>query len=348
MNISQILRNRDYNSYARQMEYNITEKYLETAPLIIPGRIGDIGCANGSWLRCAIADPRLEGSEFHGIELSPVLYDICEQRKLSGAFSIGKVMFSCKDAASDMMFMPNSMDTIHTSSLTHELRSQIADSHIVDYIEKNPCSRLVDAYSTVGERQVKQFMVNRYTELRSGGIWINRDVVGPAAGEKQVYLDLSKNDGRNNDFERDFALLDRHGLSLYLNGLSTFARFLRFTRDYRRYEGYKVQSTHETVNGRHMVCLSLNDAWEFATKKDYVDNWWAEMHESFCFWSFEDWVNYAQAAGFDVLPASRVYTNGWIVANRLERRVMLLSYDSWEFNTIPYPPTNMILALRKP
>ena len=44
---------RDYNSYVRQMDEIATLKYNETLPYIKKGRIGDIGCAVGSWIKLA-------------------------------------------------------------------------------------------------------------------------------------------------------------------------------------------------------------------------------------------------------------------------------------------------------
>ena len=41
--------------------------------------------------------------------------------------------------------------------------------------------------------------------------------------------------------------------------------------------------------GMELVEVSLRDACEFLSKKDYLDNWQSEMHETFCYWSFRDW-----------------------------------------------------------
>ena len=46
--------------------------------------------------------------------------------------------------------------------------------------------------------------------------------------------------------------------------------------------------------------LSLRDACEFLSKKDYLDNWRSEMHETFCFWSLADWRSAVERAGFVV------------------------------------------------
>ena len=56
-------------------------KYEETAQFIQPGRIGDIGCAVGSWIKLAANDKRFRESDFYGIEVSRHLCEICRQRK---------------------------------------------------------------------------------------------------------------------------------------------------------------------------------------------------------------------------------------------------------------------------
>ena len=95
---------RDYNSYVRQMDENIPMKYAETAAQLKPGRIGDIGCAVGSWIRHAAKDPRLTESEFYGVEVSRQLYTICEQRKSNGEFATPFVFFSRKNAVEGPVF----------------------------------------------------------------------------------------------------------------------------------------------------------------------------------------------------------------------------------------------------
>jgi len=40
-----------------------------------------------------------------------------------------------------------------------------------------------------------QFIQNRYKELAPGGVWVNRDVVGPDNKEQSIYLWLNDADG---------------------------------------------------------------------------------------------------------------------------------------------------------
>jgi hypothetical protein len=312
---------RDYNTYVRQMDTIAALKYEETAPFIRPGRVGDIGCAVGSWIKLACHDMRLRESDFYGIEVARHLFDICQQRKHNGEFSNPFVFFSQRNAVTGLVFEAGSMNTIHTSSLTHEIES----------------------YG--GREELLQFIANRFQELTHGGVWINRDVVGPAAKEQLVLMKLNKSDGRNVDFDKVFE--DRADLSKYLEGLSTYGRFLRFASDFRSGEGYRLQYEEVFINDQDFIQLSLGDACEFMSRKDYIDNWQSEMHETFTFWNFEQWKMALEREGFTILPESKAYTNSWIVNNRLIGKAELYQYEAGHVVKLPYPVTNMLLVAEK-
>lgn len=313
-----ITESRDYNSYVRQMDEIAEIKYKDTSQFIHPGIIGDIGCAVGSWIKQASEDPRFRESDFYGIEVARQLFDICQQRKNNREFGNPYVFFAQKNAVTSHVFEKDSMNTIHTSSLTHEIESY-------------------------GNRQdLLQFIANRYEELQSGGIWINRDVIGPENGDKIVLMKLTDSDGRNNDFEKQFT--DNHELATYLGGLSTFTLFKRFCQDFRKCENDLITYGEKIIDQEIYFQLPLKDAAEFMLTKDYHDNWNSEMHERFCFWSLSDWKQTLEAYGFQVKEASQAYTNPWIAANRFEHKVQLFDL---KMNPLEYPPTNVLLLATK-
>ena len=83
------------------------------------------------------------------------------------------------------------------------------------------------------------------------------------------------------------------------------------------------------------------------SRKDYIDNWQIEMHETFCFWDFKEWKENLEKVGFKVLPESRAFTNEWIVDNRLKNNVDLFESTSAGLTSLKYPVTNMILVAEK-
>lgn len=289
---------RDYGSYVRQMDENAGMKWQEVAASVQSGRIGDIGCAVGSWLRAASYDSRLQDSDLYGIEVTRALFQVCEQRKDNNEFGTPNIWFAQKNAVTGLVFMPDSMDTIHTGSLTHEVESYGSHEDLLAFIE------------------------NRFRELKRGGVWINRDVVGPPDRDRPVLLWAENGSGEG----------------------SARNLFLRFAADFRRAEGYELPYDERRIDGETWFALRAEDAAEFMLTKDYTDNWQSEMHERFCYWSYADWTAALTEVGFRIRPESRAYTNPWIVENRWQGSVR---WTDEHGNPLPWPPTNMVVVAAK-
>lgn len=321
---------RDYGSYVRQMDENADSKWDDTKAFVKPGRIGDIGCAVGSWLCRACHDTGLANSDFYGIEITRALYDICVQRRHNGDFGTPNIWFAQRNAVEENVFQPASMSTIHSSSLTHEIESY------------------------AGREALLSFIGNRFAELESGGVWINRDVIGPEDGDREVLMSLAAGDGETPPFaeltaRREELESDRDGLAAWLGGLSTAARFLVFAKDFRAHEGYhldyELQAGGDSASTEAArVTLRLRDACEFLLTKDYCDNWQSEMHETFCHWAMSDWRSALSSAGFRVSGASRAWTNPWIAERRWLGKVALAGADGV---VLPWPPTNAVIVASK-
>jgi len=308
---------RDYNVYVRAFDDGADRKAALIRGHVRPGRVVDVGCCTGSLIQQLAKEPELRESDFYGIEMARPLYEECLHRKRQGAFASDHVFFHQANAAGRPVFTPGSVDTFTTFSLTHELESY------------------------QGRAFLERFIGLLHDQLAVGGRWLNVDVVGPEDGGDQVRMWLREDDGVVGG-EGDLPA-DRAEMKAHLAGLSTLGRFLRFARDFRRGEGYRLPYTLEkSAEGTHAV-LSLRDACEFLSKKDYLDNWRSEMHETFCFWSFADWSAAVERAGLRVLPASNAFTNPWIVANRFEGKVRL----SRGGEPMPWPVTNMLLVAEK-
>ena len=160
-----------------------------------------------------------------------------------------------------------------------------------------------------------------------------------------VLLKLNSSDGRNEDWEQDFA--DRDELKNYLSGLSTRALFQRFARDFRAGEGYEFAFDWREVSGMEFAVLRLDRAMEFISKKDYHSNWASEMHETFCFWNFTDWQRELEGAGFILDRKSRAYTNTWLVENRYLGKAELYEELDGELRRMPYPVTHALIVAEK-
>jgi hypothetical protein len=127
----------------------------------------------------------------------------------------------------------------------------------------------------------------------------------------------------------------------------TMARFLRFANDFRAKEGDQVTYTIHSINNEPYVILSLQDASEFLSRKNYWDNWECEMHETFCFWDFNEWQSHMQQVGFAIHPSSSAFTNQWIVDNRWQGKAVLYTLVDGNLLPMAYPPTTMLLIAIK-
>jgi hypothetical protein len=318
-----ITESRDYNTYVREMDEIAQLKFDDTKDYIRSGRIGDIGCAVGSWIKLACNESALFESDFYGVEIARKLYDICQQRKENGDFSNPNVFFIRKNAVTGHVFPKNSMRTIHTSSLTHEIESYGGRTSLISFIK------------------------NRFEELLAGGVWINRDVVGPENKEASVYLLLNQSDGTNELEPKIFT--DKAEKKNYLDSLSTYARFFVFQREFRNQYDYTLPFDKIELDGKHYLILSLKNACEYLSKKDYTDNWDSEMNESFCFFSFAEWKDAMRDSGFQILGSSQAYANPWIIEKRYVSKAEIYTSESYpptqfaDLISIPYPVTNMLL-----
>ncbi|MFA5190607.1 MAG: methyltransferase [Verrucomicrobiia bacterium] len=314
---------RNYSTYAHGMNEIIRLKYLDIRPGIRPGRIVDEGCADGALLAEISRD--FPDSDLFGIDLSAEFAGRFHERQRAREFGGAYVHFFHRNLL-DRIFEPGSIDTTICNSTLHELWS---------YAEQ--------------EKTVRDYLAEKFRQLCPGGRLIIRDVVGPEGGDREVLLWCSDTDGSN----LASADLSRHAGrdAAWLQHLSTRSRFCLFAKDFLA--GKRPFPYQETVrDGRPFCRLTLRQAAEFLSKKDYTGNWKSEMNEEFCFWDFAMWKSVLAEIGFhvhenpnDPAEGSRVYTNPWIVQNRYENRVAL--FDAG-IHSLPWPPTNMVLVAEKP
>lgn len=314
---------RDYSTYVRAFDFGADRKYRYIQGLVRPGRIVDIGCATGAIIKEMGNDDELRESDLYGIEVTRKMYEICQQRKAAGEFNNENVFFYQRNILSGKVFPDNSINTTTAFSLTHEIESY------------------------VGREALKRMISQVYRQTAVGGVFINVDVVGPAHGDQLVLMKLNQSDGVADDAGKSFSHDEQAAYTNYLNTLSTYGRFLRFARDFRAEEKEPMKYQETQVDGEGYIELKLSDAAEFLSKKDYTDNWFSEMHERFCFWSFQDWKNALEEVGFTISPESHQFTNPWLIENRYKGKVDLFKEVGGRLESVEYPPSSMILIGEK-
>ncbi len=314
---------RDYSTYAYGMGQDavIEYKYNDMKTFILPGKIADEGCADGSLIVRLAKD--FTDSDILGIEITSEFVARCRERQRAGEFS-GTFVYIHQRNLMDKIFEDNSINTTICNSTTHEIWS---------YGDK--------------EVSLKNYLNKKYHQTKMGGRIIIRDVVGPEDKNEIVYLWLNDKDGENQGELKNLSTRAR-----FLRFANDFLEDMRQSQK-RRLDS-KIQFEEREIESKKYAVLRLKDAAEFMMKKDYVDNWRSELNEEFAFWSFSEWKSALSEAGFAVLEnpnqpdeSSRAYANPWIIENRLKNKVGLFKIVGEKLEALPYPVTNMVLVGEK-
>src|SRR5207248_10392081 len=131
-----------------------------------------------------------------------------------------------------------------------------------------------------------------------------------------------RSDGQNPPVaRRDLGGLPPGEVAEYVGSLSTRARLDQFAVDYR------FPLAYEPAGDDCSVTLSLGDAMDYLTRKDYTDNCLSETQEQFCGLEFADWKTLLTDVGFEVESASCAVRNDWIVDHRLAPVASLIHPD---------------------
>ncbi|GAB3819118.1 hypothetical protein GCM10028820_22600 [Tessaracoccus terricola] len=301
---------RDYATYRAAFEDNAWRKVSEFAHAVRPGRVVDVGCATGQTIKLLAERPELFESDFYGVEVARPLYEICRQRQSNGEFGDANVFFHQRNILTSKLFEENSVDTVITMALTHEVWSYMGPEALAEYIR------------------------HTHEMLRPGGVWINYDVVGPEDADREVLVRFTTDDG---------------AASGDLAELSSRARFERFAQDFRAEEGDGISYEVLDVDGVEHVRLTRRALYEYLAKKDYVDSWLSEAHEAFCFYSPAEWVEVLEGAGFRCTTDTRGVQNPWLIENRFAPAAEVFTVaedgtlvpDEWSW-------TNVLLVAEKP
>jgi hypothetical protein len=300
---------RNYGTYTQSMTNVIDIKYRDIKDFIVPGKIVDEGCADGTLIQKIVVD--FPDSDIIGIDLSAEMLARANELKREGVFGNAFVFFKQQNLTTQVSDAQEStVDTIICNSTLHELWSY-------------------------GDRaaSVREYLRGKGKQLRRGGRLVIRDVVGPEGGDDLVYLWCNASDGEN---PVDYG----HAPA---EGQSTRSRLLKFVDEF---SPRKVHFEEDIVPGANLPAFraTLRDAMEFISKMEYTDNWASELHEEFCFWSFSEWGRKLTDAGLRVLPESHAYVNAWRVEHRFDGHVRL--YDA-AGEVIPFPVTNMVIVGEK-
>ncbi len=204
-------------------------------------------------------------------------------------------------------FTSNSISTKIFSSILHEAYS----------------------YNNYNLKFVKQTIKNSYEELKKTGRIIIRDGVKPE--KKTIYLWLNNSDGKIHPAK--------------IKKLSTEARFLKFSKVFKKKTGIKYEI--KMIDKKKYYKLSVQDAYEFINKKDYVENWDVEANEVYGIMTFKEYSKILKKTGFKIIRGSKEILNPWIKKNRFLGKVAFFEMKNKKLVPIEFPATHLILVGEK-
>ena len=198
-------------------------------------------------------------------------------------------------------------------------------------------SVLHEIYSSSGysDKTLRSVLKRSFEEMRPGGRILIRDGIKPTPELVFLWLDNRKRSRRPD-----------------LSMLSTRERFIKFVNDFSRirevpYYETRVRSV-ESQNLDWLVAIQSQDAYEFLLKKDYVENWDAELRQVFGFWTFSQYHEALTEAGFSIrlLADSR---NSWINEHRFMPYARLFHLNEHgKLELMHFSPTHMFAVGEKP
>ncbi len=324
-----ITETRDYNVYAMGMDKNVQFKFEDISPFVLQGKIVDAGCGTGALIRLLAKE--FQESDIIGIEATRKFYEFCKLQEYANPF-----VFFYRRNIINQNFKENTINTFVYSSILHEIYSYAQNFEANTAFCRARMSnfgasqgRNSQRLSDVGKEALIKVLKNTYSQLVNGGRIVIRDVVGPDAPKKTVYMWLNKNNGKSEG---------------KIEELSTYARFLRFVEDFKP---RRIKFGQVKIEGKELIKLNLADAYEYISKMNYVENWQSEMHEEFGFWSFKQWKEELNKIGFKVVEGSKEFQSKYIIEKMYNGKVALYSLKGKKLFEEAYPSTNMILAGEK-
>lgn len=187
------------------------------------------------------------------------------------------------------------------------------DDASMDVVVLSSVLHEVFSYNGYDHGAVRAALREAARALRPGGRLAVRDGVRPDDADRLVTM----------------ALLTDHAVEW----------FERFRVDFRPSHPQPGIVAEDVMAGR-MVRLSLGDAAEFLSKKDYQANWDAEVQEQFGVFTKGEWAGEVSAAGFGTVDACS-YLHPWVARHRYEGEVVLVDAP------VLFPPTTVAIHATK-
>ena len=176
----------------------------------------------------------------------------------------------------------------------------------------------VTSFNEFDIKQISRTLENQVAQLKQGGVLIIRDFVVPDDAEKNVYLDLPTDDGKETG---------------EIPELSTAALFEVFARDFRcslnMSESVSYKKLESPRENFARFETTLRYAAEFVLRKDYRKDWATELIEEYTYFSQNDFENAFRNKRLRIVVSMPLW-NPWIVSNRFVGKFYLSDVEENE------------------
>lgn len=152
--------------------------------------------------------------------------------------------------------------------------------------------------------------------LKEGGIIVVRDFLLPEGADEEVLLDIPE------------------------TSIATLERTAREHRSLHTTPGFATTRLADVRAGWARFRLAHRHAVEFVLRKDYRDDWEAEIKEEYTYFDRARFERVFAELGLRVLASTPIW-NPWIVRNRFEGHFEMRALDG---RVLPFPATNYVIV----
>lgn len=237
-----------------------------------------------------------------GVDVNPVTVAWASQHYVRPNLS-----FVAGDIA-DPLFAPGTLTGILDSSVLHHVTS----------------------FNGFSNRRLEDLCDHQVAALQQGGVLVVRDFVVPE-GPAEVVLEVATDDGAETG---------------PVPQLSTAALFEKFAQEFRSSLNLAGPVPYARVEcpvpGRARFRVSLRAATEFILRKDYREDWAAELLEEYTYWRQAEFEAALSHRNMRVAVSVPIW-NPWIIENRMQGRVRLFDGE----RELAFPATNYLVVGEK-
>jgi len=238
-----------------------------------------------------------------GVDVDEAMVELARRR-----YQLPNLKFVQGDL-SGQVFEPESLDGIFDSSVLHHVTT------FGGYRHENAAVAL--------EAQAAQ--------LKPHGVLVVRDFLAPIGGDQPVLLDLPIEDG------------DDSSEPLKASTAALFCRFAREFRSLSSTPGFSYEERDAPRPGWRRFLVPHRIAVEFVLRKDYRQDWEAEVKEEYTYFTQPEFEALVARLGLRLLASTPIW-NPWIVANRWLGKVELRDTGG---QLLELPPTNYLIAAER-